>query len=116
MVYIGDLKSQHQKQLQDLFDKLNKVEDEYAIQQEVISNFRTSIGLNNTELQTLKKRLKNSEKEKEEYEQLNKQIEEELSIKKESADNIFSILNEMKEKNKKNHAQVEELTLNIDET
>lgn len=32
MVYIGDLKSQHQKQLQDLFDELNKVEDEYAIQ------------------------------------------------------------------------------------
>ncbi len=31
MIYIGDLKTQHQKQLTDLFDDMNKVEDEYTI-------------------------------------------------------------------------------------
>lgn len=54
MVYIDDLKNQHQKQLSELFDDLNKVEDEYTIMQEVIHNFRNSISLNKEELQNLK--------------------------------------------------------------
>ena len=74
MVYIGDLKNQHQKQLADLFDELNKVEDEYTVMQQVIKNLRTAIHLNKTELLTLKKKMSSSKKEQEEMEALDAQL------------------------------------------
>lgn len=65
-----------------MFDDLNKVEDEYAVQQEVIKNFRSAITLNKTELLALKKKMEGSEKEKEDLEQVSSSLQKELDKKK----------------------------------
>lgn len=82
MVYIGDLKVQHKKQLSELFDELNKVEDEYTILQQVIKNLRTAINLNKTELNSLKKKLQLSKKEEEDLKALDEQYQKETEDKK----------------------------------
>lgn len=102
MVYIGDLKSQHQKQLQDLFDDMNKVEDQYTVMQQVIKNFRQAISLNKSELEALQKKEEASKKEKEELEALSAKICEQLREKKESQEKIAELIEGLLKSNESN--------------
>lgn len=116
MVYIDDLKNQHQKQLSELFDDLNKVEDEYTIMQEVIHNFRNSISLNKEELQNLKQQLKNQDEKKQEMEDLHKKYKKEVEDKKYQCEQIQDRLKEVEEKNEKKKADYDALRNEFEST
>ena len=115
MKYIKNLKTEHEKNLSDLFDDLNKIEDEYSISQQGIMNLRNALNLNKNELEELREKLKNSILEKEEFEKEKDLIKEEIKNSMSSLEAKAEETNLLKEKNKKLSSKIDEIKNQLDE-
>jgi hypothetical protein len=108
MKYIKNLKVDHEKNLSELFDDLNKVEDEYSISQQAIMNLRNALTLNKTELDDLKNKLINSDSEKDEVIKQTEFFEKEIKNIQDEIDNRNEELISLKSKNEKLQSKIEE--------
>lgn len=114
MKYINNLKSEHEKDLSELFDKLNKIEDEYSISQQAIMNLRNALNLNKSELETIKEKLKNSSFESEQVSKEQKVLKEETLKLKEELEKKEEETEMLKKKNEKTNTDIKNYKKNLE--